>query len=129
MELISKVRKTMKSLIAHSKNLTISRDKDVLSELAFDYTMNSLNFGVQRQAGQFSIQYLISPKPESGNTAPSITFDQIFTDFDSNKAKAFRDAGLIILSYSYEQSDIITDPTTVTVSLSFTINIQVTEKV
>lgn len=129
MELISKVRQTMKSLIGNSKNLTISRDKDVLSELAFDYTMNSLNFGVQRQAGQFSIQYLISPKPESGNTAPSITFDQIFTDFDSNKAKAFRDAGLIILSYSYEQSDIITDPVTGTVSLSFTINIQVTEKV
>ena len=106
----------MKQLINATKNLTISRDADVFEQIAFDYSLSSISFGGQRQAGNFAIQYLISPKPESGNT------------FDNEKARAFKDADLIILSYSYEQSDIVTDPITGSVSLSFTINIQVTEK-
>ncbi|HDC4284641.1 hypothetical protein [Enterobacter cloacae] len=128
MMLVQKVRTAMKELINATKNLTVSRDVDVFEQLAFDYSMSSVNFGNQRQAASFAIQYLISPKPESTNTAPSITYDQIIGYFDSNKARVFKDAGLIILSYSYEQSDIVTDPITGSVSLSFTINIQVTEK-
>jgi len=118
----------MKELINATKALTLSREVDVFEQIAFDYSMNSITFGNQRQVGNFSIQYLISPKPESGNTAPSITYDQIISTFDDRKAQAFKDAGLIILSYSYEQSDIVTDPLTGSVSLSFTINIQVAEK-
>ncbi|EIT6979599.1 hypothetical protein ACSTWI_000802 [Escherichia coli] len=128
MMLVQKVRTAMKELINATKNLTVSRDADVFEQIAFDYSMSSVNFGNQRQAASFAIQYLISPKPESTNTAPSITYDQIIGYFDSNKAGVFKDAGLIILSYSYEQSDIVTDPITGSVSLSFTINIQVTEK-
>ncbi|EAC0859678.1 hypothetical protein HRZ08_004569 [Escherichia coli] len=128
MMLVQKVRQTMKQLINATKNLTISRDADVFEQIAFDYSLSSISFGGQRQAGNFAIQYLISPKPESGNTAPSITYDQIISTFDNEKARAFKDADLIILSYSYEQSDIVTDPITGSVSLSFTINIQVTEK-
>lgn len=118
----------MKQLIGATKNLTVSRDVDVFEQLAFDYSMSSITFGSQRQVGTFSIQYLISPKPESGNTAPSITYDQIISAFDTEKIEAFKTAGLVLLSYSYEQSDIVTDPITGSVSLSFTINIQVTEK-
>ncbi|MEP9178631.1 hypothetical protein ABKT77_07560 [Enterobacter cloacae] len=128
MMLIQKVRSTMKQLIGATKNLTVSRDVDVFEQLAFDYSMSSITFGSQRQVGTFSIQYLISPKPESGNTAPSITYDQIISTFDTEKIEAFKTAGLVLLSYSYEQSDIVTDPITGSVSLSFTINIQVTEK-
>lgn len=128
MMLVQKVRNTMKELINATKALTLSREVDVFEQIAFDYSMNSITFGNQRQVGNFSIQYLISPKPESGNTAPSITYDQIISTFDDRKAQAFKDAGLIILSYSYEQSDIVTDPLTGSVSLSFTINIQVAEK-
>jgi len=126
--LVQKVRGAMKQLINATKDLTVSRDVDVFEQLAFDYSMSSVNFGNQRQAASFAIQYLISPKPDSTNTAPSITYDQIIGYFDSNKASVFKEAGLIILSYSYEQSDIVTDPITGSVSLSFTINIQVTEK-
>jgi len=128
MELVTKVRQTMKQLINAAKKLKTSRDVDVFEQIAFDYSLTSINFGNQRQAGNFAIQYLISPKPETGNTAPSITYDQIISTFDSEKARAFKDAGLIILSFSYEQSDIVTDPLTGSVSLSFTINIQVTER-
>lgn len=128
MELVSKVRQTMKQLINASKNLTASREKDVFTQIAFDYSFSSINFCNQRQSASFAIQYLVSPKPESTNTAPSITYDQIISTFDEQKSQAFKDAGLIILSYSYEQSDIVTDPVSGSVSLSFTINIQVTEK-
>ncbi|CTR88929.1 hypothetical protein F9501_12955 [Escherichia coli] len=128
MELVSKVRQTMKQLINASKNLTASREKDVFTQIAFDYSLSSINFGNQRQSASFAIQYLVSPKPESTNTAPSITYDQIISTFDEQKSQAFKDAGLIILSYSYEQSDIVTDSISGSVSLSFTINIQVTEK-
>ncbi|EEV5849471.1 hypothetical protein AB687_000469 [Escherichia coli] len=128
MELVSKVRQTMKQLINASKNLTASREKDVFTQIAFDYSLSSINFGNQRQSASFAIQYLVSPKPESTNTAPSITYDQIISTFDEQKSHAFKYAGLIILSYSYEQSDIVTDPVSGSVSLSFTINIQVTEK-
>jgi len=78
--------------------------------------------------GNFTIQYLVSPKPESTNTAPSITYDQIIKAFDSARPNVFKEAGLIMFSCSYEQGDIITDPVTGTVSLAFTINIIVTEK-
>lgn len=128
MQLVTKVRQTMKSLINATKNLKTSRNVDVFTEIAFDYSMSSLNFGNQRQAATFAIQYLVSPNPTNGSTAPSLTYDEIIGNFDTAKAQAFRDAGLIIISYSYEQSDIIVDPTTGSVSLSFTINIQVAEK-
>lgn len=128
MELVTKVRRTMKELINANKKLNTSRSVDVFVQTAFDYSLSSLGFGSQRQAATFAIQYLVSPKPESTNTAPSITYDQIITIFDEEKAKAFKDAGLILLSYSYEQSDVVTEPVSGSVSLSFTINIQVAEK-
>jgi len=128
MKLVQQVRQTMKQLINATKNMRVSRDVDVFTQIAFDYSLSSITFGNQRQTGHFTIQYLVSPKPELGNTAPSVTYDQIISAFDNQKAQAFKDAGLIILGYSYEQSDIVTDPTTGSVSLSFTINIQVAEK-
>lgn len=128
MMLVQKVRSTMRHLINATKNVTTSRDVDVFEQIAFDYSLTSITLGSQRQAANFAIQYLISPKPESGNTAPSITYDQIISAFDAGKSQAFKEAGLILISYSYEQSDIVTDPVTGSVSLSFTINIQVTEK-
>jgi len=118
----------MKELINATKNLTVSRNVDVFEQIAFDYSLTSISLGNQRQVANFAIQYLISPKPESGNTAPSITYDQIISTFDTDKSKTFKEAGLILISYSYEQSDIVTDPITGSVSLSFTINIQVAEK-
>lgn len=128
MNVVTKVRQVMKSLINASKNLTVSRDVDVFNEIAFNFDMQSITFGQQRQQANFTIQYLVSPTPESGNTAPSITYDQIISAFDAAKAQAFKDAGLVLIGYSYEQSDVDADPTTGSVSLSFSINITVTEK-
>lgn len=128
MELVTKVRKTMKSLIGAKKNLKTGREVDVFVQTGFDFNMTSITYGKQRQVGNFNIQYVVSPVPESGNTAPSVTYDQIISEFDSMKALAFVDAGLILLAYSYEQSDVVIDPTTGSVSVAFTINIQATEK-
>ncbi|WP_123345235.1 MULTISPECIES: hypothetical protein [unclassified Enterobacter] len=128
MQIITKVRQVMKTLINAKKNLTISRDADVFTEVAFNFDMQSITYGKQRQVANCTIQYLVSPNPDSTNTAPSVTYDQIISAFDSAKAQAFKDADLIILGYSYEQSDVDVDPTTGTVSLSFSINILVTEK-
>lgn len=118
----------MKSLIGAKKNLKTGREVDVFVQTGFDFNMTSITYGKQRQVGNFTIQYVVSPVPESGNTAPSVTYDQIISDFDSMKAQAFVDAGLILLAYSYEQSDVVIDPTTGSVSVAFTINIQATEK-
>jgi len=128
MELVKKVRQVMKLLINADKNMTTSRYKDVLNEIAFHFSFESLAFGSSRKSGLFTIQYLVSPKPDSGNTAPSVQYDQIISTFDREKAKAFKDAGLIILSCTYEQGDIVTDPVSGSVSLAFTINIHVAEK-
>lgn len=127
MNLVTKVRQTMKSLVNATKSLKTSRNTDVFSEIAFDFNLNSLNFD-NRQSGTFNIQYLVSPNPVNGSTAPSLTYDEIISNFDSMKSSAFKDAGLILLSYSYEQSDIITDPTDGSVSLTFTINIGVADR-
>lgn len=128
MELVTKVRKLMKSLIGGKKNLTTGREVDIFVESSFDFSMDSITFGTQRQVGNFTIQYVVSPNPEVGNAAPSITYDQIISNFDANKALAFKDANLILISYAYTQSDVVTDHVSGTVSIAFSINIQVTEK-
>lgn len=128
-QLVTKVRQTFKELIKSTKDMTISRDADVFAEAAFNFDFESIDYGaLPRQVGNFTVQYIVSPKPESTNTAPSVTYDQIISVFDQLKAKAFVDAGLILLSYSYEQADVVTDPTTGSVSLGFSINIKATEK-
>jgi len=128
-QLVSKTRQTFKKLIAATKDMTVSRDADVFAEAAFNFDFESLNYGMnQRQAGNFTVQYIVSPKPESTNTAPSVTYDQIISTFDQLKNQAFVDAGLILISYSYEQSDVVVDPTTGSASLGFSINIKATEK-
>jgi hypothetical protein len=128
MSLVTKVRQAMKVLVGATKNLKVSRDADVFTEIAFNFSFERANFNSNRQMGNFTIQYLVSPKPESTNTAPSVTYDQIIEAFDSTRPNVFKEAGLIMFSCSYEQGDIITDPVTGTVSLAFTINIIVTEK-
>ncbi|EMN5860200.1 hypothetical protein RJ495_005095 [Pluralibacter gergoviae] len=129
MDIVSNVRKTMKGLINSTKELTTSRTQDVFAEVAFNFSFDRITFGINpRQIGSFTIQYVVSPKPESTSTAPSVTYDEIISKFDSLKSQAFIDAGLNLIDYSYEQSDVVADPTTGSVSLGFTINITVTEK-
>lgn len=128
-KLVTKVRQLLKELIKSTKDMTVSRDVDVFAEAAFNFDFESIDYGtLPRQVGNFTIQYIVSPKPESGNTAPSVTYDEVISTFDQLKAQAFLDAGLILLSYSYEQADVVADPTTGTVSLGFSINIKTTEK-
>ncbi|HAV1973397.1 TPA: hypothetical protein JG946_003757 [Enterobacter hormaechei subsp. steigerwaltii] len=128
-QLVSKVRQTFKELIKATKDMTVSRDADVFSEAAFNFDFEMVTYGAKpRQMGNFTVQYIVSPKPESTNTAPSVTYDDVISAFDSLKGKAFKDAGLILLSYSYEQSDVVVDPVTGSVSLGFSINIKATEK-
>lgn len=128
-QLIVNVRKTMKSLINSTKNLKTSRDSDIFEEIAFNFSKQSINFGTnQRYQANITVQYLVSPNLTNGSTAPSLTYDEIITVFDEQKGQVFRDNNLVLISYSYEQGDIVTDPTTGSVSLAFTINIIVTEK-
>lgn len=128
-QLIVNVRKTMKSLINSTKNLKTSRESDIFEEIAFNFSKQSINFGTnQRYQANITVQYLVSPNPTNGSTAPSLTYDEIITVFDEQKGKTFRDNNLVLIGYSYEQGDIVTDPATGSVSLAFTINIIVTEK-
>lgn len=127
-QLVSKVRQSMKSLINAAKNLKTSRDADIFDEIAFTFDKTEVNLS-NRQIGNFTVQYLVSPNPVTGNTAPSITYDEIVSEFETQVATVFRDAGLVLINYSYEQSDIVTDPTSGSVSLAFSINILVAEKI
>lgn len=118
----------MKELINAAKNLKTSRNADVFEEIAFNFDQQSITYLNQRQQANITIQYLVSPNPTTSNTAPSITYDEIIKSFDAGKGEAFKKYNLILIGYEYTQSDIVTDPTTGSVSLSFSINIKVTEK-
>ncbi|WP_445663095.1 hypothetical protein [Enterobacter soli] len=128
MMLVTKVRQSMKSIIGAAKNLKQSRSNDIFAEVGFDFNLELLSFSDNRQLGNFRIQYVISPNPSTSSTAPSYTYDEILSVFESNISKVFKDNGLVLINYVYEQSDVVTDPTTGTVSLAFSINIRVTEK-
>ena len=124
---VSEVRKVLKKLISSTKKLTTARSEDVFSELSFNSDFERITYGQNRQMGTYDITYLVSPNPDNAlSTAPSLTYDQITQHIKENIDVMFLEAELVLLTYAFGNTEIVTDSETGSVSLIFTINIKVT---
>ncbi|HGV3476267.1 hypothetical protein ABLV56_14905 [Klebsiella sp. JB_Kp029] len=126
--MISNVRKSLKELLNAGKKLSISRKEDVFVETSFDYSMDRISYGSDKMKCDLTVGYIISPNPETGSTAPSIQFDDVMKEVKENINRIFKNNNLKLLYYTFDQSEVDMDPSTGTVSLSFSLNIQVIEK-
>ena len=110
-----------------TKSLTTGREKDVFSLVSFDFTMESANYGIKpRQIGSFTMEFLVSPMSTTGE--PLVSFDNILDYFINNQASKFSTSKVTVLSYVFGQSTLITDKTTGSNSLIFSLNIDAIEK-
>ncbi|QUG75863.1 hypothetical protein GKQ23_13055 [Erwinia sp. E602] len=124
--MIKELRKTMKQVFDATKRLKVSRSVDVFAETDCSFNLERIDYDTNRKLCNANFSYIVSPEPNSNSTAPSITFDDIVTNFEeSTTLSIFNDNKLKVLNYSFEQGDVVTDPTTGTVSLGFQINIRV----
>ncbi|WP_213712560.1 hypothetical protein [Cedecea lapagei] len=133
MKIIQTVKKTMGELFTDvTKKLTISRTSDVFSEVGFNYSFDNITYGTRRQVGEFYIDYIYSPNPKTTVGAapkPSIKYDDVMTHVSASLPTVCKNNNLVLLGYTFGQSEIITDSTTGSVTVAFTINIKVTEKI
>lgn len=126
--MISQIRKSLREVLNAGKKLNISRSVDVFDETAFNFEMERYKYGSDEQKCTLTVEYIISPKPSTGNTAPSIQYDDIVKEVKENITRTFKNNGLVLLYYYFDQSDVDTDSTTGSVSVSFSLNIQVIER-
>ncbi|EPL0489905.1 hypothetical protein MMK47_000386 [Citrobacter koseri] len=110
-----------------TNSLSTGRDRDVFSLVTFDYQLEAANYsGNSRLKGQFNMEFLVSPVP--GNKQPLSSYDEIVQYFDDNYLPAFIGNNINVLWVNYGSSTLITDKTTGSSSIVFTINIEAIEK-
>ncbi|HBR5712470.1 TPA: hypothetical protein L9Z45_005169 [Klebsiella pneumoniae] len=126
--MISQIRKSLKEVLNAGKKLNISRSMDVFDETAFNFEMERYKYGSDELKCTLTVEYMISPNPTSGNTAPSIQYDDIVKEVKENISRTFKNNGLVLLYYYFDQSDVDMDSTSGSVSVSFSLNIQVIER-
>ncbi|EGZ9869819.1 hypothetical protein JJP51_003488 [Salmonella enterica] len=108
-------------------SLTTGRQRDVFSLVTYDYQLESANYaGNSRLKGQFDMQFLVSPY--TGQKQPLSSYDEIVTYFNSNYAPVYKAAGITVLWVNFGNSTLVTDKTTGSSSIVFTINIEAIEK-
>ncbi|EFD1058388.1 hypothetical protein FEL34_22435 [Escherichia coli] len=108
------------------KAMNIQAGKDLFILVSVNQTYSPTNFGTQRQTGTFDFQFLLVPEPSV--QLPADSFGTIFEYFRTNTIKEFKDNNVTLLSYEFQDSEQVTDPTTGYQSLSFAINIVATQK-
>lgn len=131
MNLVEKVKSTtieiMNAYQPITNSLSTGRTRDVFSLLTIDYQLEPMNYaGNSRLAGQFDIEFLVSPMP--GGVKPTSSYDSIIQYFQNNYALAFKNEGINVLNVNYGNSTIITDKTTGSTSIAFTLNIRALER-
>ncbi|ECK0358932.1 hypothetical protein H2359_004703 [Salmonella enterica] len=84
------------------------------------------NYGTNRQTGTFNFEFLLVPQPDS--TPPTDTFSVIMEYFQNTTLKEFQANNVTLISYAFDSGELVSDPTTGYVSLSFSINIVATQK-
>lgn len=108
------------------KAMNIQAGKDLFILVSVNQSYNLTNFGTQRQTGTFDFQFLLVPKPSV--KLPADIFGEIMDYFKTNTIKEFKDNAVTLLSYAFDNGEVVTDPTTGYQSLSFSINIVATQK-
>ncbi|HGK4843925.1 TPA: hypothetical protein ACJ2XA_004270 [Kluyvera georgiana] len=110
-----------------SLSLSTGRDRDVFSLVSFDNQFEAANYdGNSRLRGTFNIDFLISPK--AGTKSPSSDYDSLVKHFESTYPIAFKNAGITVLTLGYGNSTVVTDKTTGSTSLVFSLNIEALER-
>lgn len=111
-----------------SLSLSTGRDRDVFSLVSFDNQFEAANYnGNERLRGTFNIDFLISPKP-GVNKNPSTDYDSLVKHFESTYPMTFKNAGITVLTVVYGNSTVVTDKTTGSTSLVFSLNIEALER-
>lgn len=130
MALLSDVQKTIRTSLNNimpiRKAMNIQAGKDLFILVSVNQTYSPTNFGTQRQTGTFDFQFLLVPEPSV--QLPADAFGTVFEYFRTNTIKEFKDNNVTLLSYEFQDSEQVTDPTTGYQSLSFAINIVATQK-
>ncbi|EFL9656589.1 hypothetical protein IGU62_002109 [Escherichia coli] len=108
------------------KAMNIQAGKDLFILVSVNQSYNLTNFGTQRQTGTFDFQFLLVPEPSV--KLPADIFGEIMDYFKTNTIKEFKDNAVTLLSYAFDNGEVVTDPTTGYQSLSFSINIVATQK-
>lgn len=108
------------------KAMNIQAGKDLFILVSVNQSYNLTNFGTQRQTGTFDFQFLLVPEPSV--KLPGDIFGEIMDYFKTNTIKEFKDNNVTLLSYAFDNGEVVTDPTTGYQSLSFSINIVATQK-
>ncbi|MFC3190025.1 hypothetical protein [Pseudocitrobacter faecalis] len=106
------------------KAMNIQAGKDLFILVSVNQSYNLTNFGTQRQTGTFDFQFLLVPEPSV--KLPADIFGEIMDYFKTNTIKEFKDNNVTLLSYAFDNGEVVTDPTTGYQSLSFSINIVAT---
>ncbi|HFG3705967.1 TPA: hypothetical protein ACGGM7_000302 [Escherichia coli] len=108
------------------KAMNIQAGKDLFILVSVNQSYNLTNFGTQRQTGTFDFQFLLVPEPSV--KLPADIFGEIMDYFKTNTIKEFKDNAVTLLSYAFDNGEVVTEPTTGYQSLSFSINIVATQK-
>lgn len=108
------------------KAMNIQAGKDLFILVSVNQSYNLTNFGTQRQTGTFDFQFLLVPEPSV--KLPADIFGEIMDYFKTNTIKEFKNNAVTLLSYAFDNGEVVTDPTTGYQSLSFSINIVATQK-
>jgi hypothetical protein len=108
------------------KAMNIQAGKDLFILVSVNQSYILTNFGTQRQTGTFDFQFLLVPEPSV--KLPADIFGEIMDNFKTNTIKEFKDNAVTLLSYAFDNGEVVTDPTTGYLSLSFSINIVATQK-
>ncbi|CAD5357678.1 hypothetical protein [Citrobacter freundii] len=130
MALLSDVKNTIKNSLENiqpiRKAMKIQAGKEMFILVSVNQSYELTNYGTNRQTGTFNFEFLLVPQPDS--TPPADTFSVIMEYFQNTTLKEFKTNNVTLISYAFDSSELVTDPTTGYVSLSFSINIVATQK-
>ena len=130
MALLSDVKNTIKNSLENiqpiRKAMKIQAGKEMFILVSVNQSYELTNYGTNRQTGTFNFEFLLVPQPD--RTPPADTFSVIMEYFQNTTLKEFKTNNLTLISYAFDSGELVSDPTTGYVSLSFSINIVATQK-
>lgn len=130
MALLSDVKKTIKNSLENiqpiRKAMKIQAGKEMFFLVSVNQSYGLTNYGTNRQTGTFNFEFLLVPEADS--PPPADTFSVIMEYFQNTTLKEFKTNNVTLISYAFDSGELVTDPTTGYVSLSFSINIVATQK-
>lgn len=123
---ITTVRTALNTLFNARKPTTQSRPNNTstdVTEIGFNYDEEYINYSSKTKTN-FSIVYVVYP-PSNSPQPVGYYYDQLKTNFETNKWIVFRDNGLRLCDSNLGDSEQVVDSEDGTTGISFTLNIGV----